>query len=92
MPSSVRISSVGVVALVVLDGHGDDLVVEAALVRGLGGPLVGADRVLVEVLAGKVPLLGDQLGALALTDQAAALGVALHHARTEGIAEVTNDR
>ena len=83
---------VGVVALVVLDGDRDDLPLEAALGRGLGGPLVRADRELVEVLAAEVPLLGDELGALALADQAAALGVAGHGAGTEGEAELADDR
>ena len=83
---------VGVGPVVVLDRHRDELALEPALGRGLGGPLVGADRVLVERLAADAPLLGDELGALALADQPAPLGVSVHHAGTEGVAQVPHDR
>ena len=60
---------VGVVALVVADGHGHDLVLEAALGGGPGGPLVALHREGVELLARDAPLVGDHLGADALADQ-----------------------
>ena len=57
---------VGVVALVVADGDRDDLVLEAALGGGPGGPLVAPHREGVELLARDAPLVGDHLGADAL--------------------------
>ena len=43
-------------------------------------------------LAADAPLLGDQLGTLALADQPAALGVAAHIARPERVPELADDR
>ena len=92
MPSSAVSSSSVSVALVVADGHRDDLVLEAALGGGPGGPLVALGREGVELLAGDAPLVGDHLGPDALADQAALLGVAGHHAGPEGVAELAHDR
>ena len=58
---------------------GDDLVVEAALVGGLLGPLLALGAEGVEVLAGEAPLVGDHLGRDALGHEAAGVGVAGEH-------------
>ena len=57
--------------------YGDDLVVEPALCGGPGGVLLGAKGVGVEVFAGQVPLVGDELGGDALGDKTAPVLVAL---------------
>ena len=81
MPSSsVCIASVYELAgllVVRLGPHGDDLVVEAALVGGPRGPLLRSSAERVELLTGDVPLLGDHLGRDALRHEAADAGVAL---------------
>ena len=92
MPSSAAEQLVGVVALLVADGDGDDLVLEAALGRGPRRPLVALHREGVELLARDAPLVGDHLGADALALQAALLGVARHHAGAEGEPVVPHDR
>ena len=71
MPSSAGEDLVGVLALVVADGDGHDLVLEAALGRGPGGPLVALHREGVELLARDAPLVGDHLGPDALALQLA---------------------
>ena len=68
--------------------HGDDLVVEATLVGGLLGPLLALGAEGVEVLAGEVPLVGDQLGRDALGHEAADVGVALAMTVAEREADV----
>ena len=65
---------------VAVDGEGDDLALEAALLGRLGGELVGAQADLVELGAGDLPLVGDHLGRDALRDEV----VALHQLRREG--------
>ena len=60
-----------------------------------GGPLVAPGRVGVELLPRDAPLVGDHLGPDALALQSAVplvVGVAGHHARAEGEAEVADDR
>ena len=95
MPSSVaKISSVSLPSSS-WTAHGYQLVLEAALGGGPGGPLVALHREGVELLARDAPLVGDHLGADALALQLAVpLGVRVagHHARPEGEAEVTHDR
>ena len=68
--------------------HGDDLVVEASLGGGLGGPALALGREGVEVLAGQAPLVRDELGRDALGDEAAHVGVALVDPGAEREAEL----
>src|SRR5690606_26164740 len=53
----------------------DDLVVEAAVLDGVAGAFVAAQGPALHVLAGDVPLLGDQLGAAELGDLVGAVAV-----------------
>ena len=69
-------------------GDRDDLVVEAALVGGLLGPLLALGAEGVEVLAGEAPLVGDHLGRDALRHEAADVGVAHADRRAEREADV----
>ena len=55
--------------------HGDDLVVEVAAADRAEGALVAGQRVLLHLLAGQVPLLGDQLRAAELRDLLIAVAV-----------------
>ena len=71
------------VAVEDLGVHGDDLVVEAALVRGLLAALLGLGAERVEVFAGDAPLVGDHVGADALGHEAADRCVASHDGRAE---------
>ena len=91
MPSSVGEHLVGVLAVVVADGDRNDLVLEAALGRGSGGPLMALRREGIELLTRDAPLVGDHLGADALSREPG-LGVSLHHARSERIPELAHDR
>src|SRR5690606_7551003 len=54
---------------------GDDLVVEAAVLDGVAGAFVAAQRPFLHVAAGDVPLLGDHLGAAELGDLTGAVAV-----------------
>ncbi len=83
---------VGVSPVVVLHRHRDQLPLEPALGGGLGGTVVRTHRVLVECGPIDVPLLGDELGTLALAHESSPLGVAAHHPRSEGITEIADDR
>jgi hypothetical protein len=64
-------------------GDPDDLVVEAALLGGPLGPLLGLGPEGVELLAGQAPLVGDHLGRDPLRDEAG-VGVAGEHPVAEG--------
>ena len=93
MPSSAVYELVGLdeLAGLLVAGLGldrDDLVVEAALVGGLGGPLLALGAEGVEVLAAEVPLVGDHLGRDALGHEAAGVGVAGVMASAEREADV----
>ena len=85
MPSSAVTEVVAVdhlarlaVEAALLDGH--DLVVEPALVTGLGRLALASGAEGVEVLPRQAPLVGDQLGGDALRDEV----VAGQHLRAEG--------
>src|SRR5690606_4118275 len=70
--------------LVAVDaGDRDDLTLEAALVARPGGPGLALGPEGVEVLAGQVPLVGDQLGRDALRHEAADVRVAQADAGAE---------
>ncbi len=62
-----------------LDRHRNDLVVEAALGPGGGGPAVGLDRERVLALTGDPVLLGEVLGGDAHEDRVERIGEAAHH-------------
>ena len=57
-----RATCAGEGALVVTDGHGDGLAGEVARVGGRRGTPMALQRVLVHVLAGDLPLVGQHLG------------------------------
>src|SRR5437764_1097135 len=58
---------------VAVDLEGDDLAVEAPLLHGPRGQLVGTQAQLVQLRARDLPLVGDHLGAQALRNEVVAL-------------------
>src|SRR4030095_13456229 len=71
-------------AVLTADLDGDDLALEASLLGGARRTAVRLQREAVVVLAGKAPLLGDELGRDALRHQATPLLIAGEDVGPEG--------
>ena len=92
MPSSAVSSSSVSLPSSSRTATGHDLVLEAALGRGPGGALVALHREGVELLTRDAPLVGDHLGADALAEQPARLGVARPSCGARRGSRVAHDR